>query len=55
MEGFGNLGEIIAPFAPSAPEGANNLNINYAYLDEKAIKYAVDRIMGGLYVRELTF
>ena len=37
------------------PKKPITVDIDCAYVDEKAINYAVDRLMGGLYILELTF
>jgi hypothetical protein len=44
----------IASYVPAAPDGAPTgaIQINDVYVDEKAIVYAIDRHIGGLYVLE---
>ena len=44
----------IASYVPAAPNGAPTgaIQINDVYVDEKAIVYAIDRHIGGLYVLE---
>jgi hypothetical protein len=45
-----------AYYVPSAPRGsrAGAIQINDVFVDERGIVYAVDRIIGGLYVLEMT-
>jgi hypothetical protein len=47
--------EEVAYFVPAAPRGssAGACQINDVYVDERGIVYAVDRLIGGLYVLEL--
>ena len=47
--------EEVAYYVPPVPNGANGVNINDVYVDEKALVYAVDRVKGGLYILEMTF
>jgi hypothetical protein len=47
MDGFGNCGEGMAL------QRAKSIQINDVYIDEKRIVYAVDRIVGGLYILEM--
>jgi hypothetical protein len=47
--------EEVAYYVPQAPPGAlHGIQINDVYVDENRIIYAVDRIIGGLYVLEMT-
>jgi hypothetical protein len=45
----------VAYHVPAAPRGsrAGAVQINDVFVDERAIIYAVDRIIGGLYVLQL--
>jgi hypothetical protein len=47
--------EEVAHFVPEAPQGSrvNAIQINDVYVDENAVVYAVDRLIGGLYILEL--
>jgi hypothetical protein len=44
-------------FMPPAPAGAptGTIQINDVFVDERAIVYAVDRHVGGLYILEMDF
>jgi hypothetical protein len=46
----------VASHVPAAPRGsrAGAIQINDVFVDERGIVYAVDRIVGGLYVLEMT-
>jgi hypothetical protein len=47
--------EEVGYYVPPAPPGATTgIQINDVYVDENRIIYAVDRIVGGLYILELT-
>ena len=46
--------EEVAHFVPALPEGAPANAVNDVYVDENRIVYTVDRLMGGLYILELT-
>jgi hypothetical protein len=47
--------EEVAYYVPEAPKGsrAGAIQINDVFVDERRIVYAVDRLIGGLYVLEL--
>ena len=47
--------EEVAWFVPPAPKksSARAIQINDVYIDERRVVYAVDRIIGGLYVLEM--
>lgn len=45
----------VAYFVPAAPPNApRGIQINDVYVDENRVIYAIDRIVGGLYILELT-
>ena len=46
--------EEVAHFVPQLPDGASANAVNDVYVDENRIVYTVDRLMGGLYILELT-
>ena len=48
--------EEVAYYVPDAPRGsgAGAVQINDVFVDERGIVYAVDRLVGGLYVLEMT-
>ncbi len=48
--------EEVAYYVPAAPRGsrAGAVQINDVFVDERGIVYAVDRLIGGLYVLEMT-
>ena len=47
--------EEVAYFVPPVPQGAPFNSINDVYVDENQLIYAVDRVMGGLYILEPQF
>ena len=46
----------VAAYVPAAPAGsrAGAIQINDVFVDDRGIVYAVDRLIGGLYVLEMT-
>jgi len=48
--------EEVAYYVPAAPKGsrAGAIQINDVFVDERGIVYAVDRLIGGLYILEMS-
>jgi hypothetical protein len=48
--------EEVAYYIPPAPAGSpvNAAQINDVYVDENRVIYAIDRMIGGVYIMELT-
>ena len=48
--------EEVAHYVPAAPKGspAGAVQMNDVYVDENGIVYAVDRLIGGVYILEMT-